>query len=257
MAFIHDDQPGLEVKSEHQPGLEVVPEPEAPQVVAGPNSHKPWDQRSPDTLQHQQYQQYHQQATSPVHNGYDQPPYSPYHQQPPQSSHPAMSEWNGTVGPSVSERAPQEPKIMGMPRKKFWLIVGPLIAIFVIGVAIGLGVGLGTRKDSTDESPSATPSPSVVTSVICPANNGSLYDSKDKKKFFRIACNTDYNSGGGTQDMGDFQTTTFEDCLNACAANDACVGAGWGVYQGNTRCWLKSRLGSSQGAPNWFFGVRQ
>lgn len=42
---------------------------------------------------------------------------------------------------------------MGMPRKKFWLIVGPLIAIFVIGVAIGLGVGLGTRKDSTDESP--------------------------------------------------------------------------------------------------------
>ncbi|KAK8125990.1 uncharacterized protein PG998_001749 [Apiospora kogelbergensis] len=257
MAFIHDDQPGLEVKSELQPGLEVVPEPEAPQVVAGPDSQKPWDQSSPGSLPHHQYHQYHQyqQATSPIQNGYDQSPYSPYQQ--PQSSHPAMSEWNGTVGPSVSERAPQESTVMGMRKKKFWLIIGPLIAVFVIGLAVGLGVGLGAQHGSDDASPSASPSPSVVTSIICPANNGSLYDSKDNNKFFRVACNTDYHSGGGTQDMGDFQTTTFEDCLNACAKNDACVGAGWGVYQGNTRCWLKSRLGSSQGAPNWFFGVRQ
>ncbi|KAK8113759.1 hypothetical protein PG999_005828 [Apiospora kogelbergensis] len=200
MAFIHDDQPGLEVKSELQPGLEVVPEPEAPQVVAGPDSQKPWDQSSPGSLPHHQYHQYHQyqQATSPIQNGYDQSPYSPYQQ--PQSSHPAMSEWNGTVGPSVSERAPQESTVMGMRKKKFWLIIGPLIAVFVIGLAVGLGVGLGAQHGSDDASP----------------------------------------SGGGTQDMGDFQTTTFEDCLNACAKNDAC-----------------SRLGSSQGAPNWFFGVRQ
>ncbi|KAK7924215.1 hypothetical protein PG985_006269 [Apiospora marii] len=261
MAFIHDTQPGLEVKPEGQPGLEVVPEPEAPQVVSGPTSQKPWDQASPNSPQYQQQQQqYHQQyqATSPVHDVYhDHPsPYSPY-QQPPSSHLGGMSDWNGTVGPSPSERAAREPTIMGLRRKKFWLIVGPLIAIFVIGVAVGLGVGLGARSSSSDDSSSATPSPTVVTSVVCPANNGSLYDSKDKNKLFRVNCNLDYNSGGGTQDMGSFQTATFEDCLNGCAANDACVGAGWGNYQGNTVCWLKSHLGSSQTAPNWFFGVRQ
>ncbi|KAK8055762.1 hypothetical protein PG993_000989 [Apiospora rasikravindrae] len=262
MAFIHDDQPGLEVKPDLQPGLEVVPEPEAPQVVSGPMSQKPWDQRSPNSLpyhQQQQQQQYHQ-ATSPVHEYNDQSPYSPYPPYPPQppSSFPgAMSDWNGTVGPSPSERAAREPTIMGIRRKKFWLIVGPLIAVFVIGVAVGLGVGLGSQHGSSDDSPSATPSPSVVTSIVCPANNGSYYDSNDKKKRFQVACNLDYHSGGGSQDMGDFQTATFEDCLNGCAANDACVGAGWGVYNGATRCWLKSHLGSNQMAPNWIFGVRQ
>ncbi|KAK8088551.1 hypothetical protein PG997_003512 [Apiospora hydei] len=258
MAFIHDDQPGLEVKPAMQPGLEVVPEPEAPQVVSGPMSQKPWDQRSPNSLpyqqQHQQYQQY--QATSPVHEYHDQSPYSQYPPQPPSSYPGAMSDWNGTVGPSPSERAAREPTIMGIRRKKFWLIVGPLIAVFVIGVAVGLGVGLGSQHGSND-SPSATPSPSVVTSIVCPANNGSFYESNDKTKRFQVACNLDYHSGGGTQDMGDFQTATFEDCLNGCAANDACVGAGWGVYNGATRCWLKSHLGSNQMAPNWMFGVRQ
>ncbi|KAK8050075.1 hypothetical protein PG994_011805 [Apiospora phragmitis] len=173
--------------------------------------------------------QYHQQyqAASPVHEGYDQSPYSPYQQPPPQSSHPgAMSDWNGTVGTSPSERAAREPTIMGIRRKKFWLIVGPLIAIFVIGVAVGLGVGWGhSMAAATTLQGSATPSPTVVTSVVCPANNGSFYDSQgNNKKRFRVACNLDYNSGRGTQDMDDFQTATFEDCLNACAANDACPG---------------------------------
>lgn len=156
MAFIHDTQPGLEVKPDLQPGLEVVPEPEAPQVVSGPISQKPWDQTSPNSPQYhqQQQQQYHQQyqATSPAHDVYDQPsPYSPY-QQPPSSHLGGISDWNGTVGPSPSERAARGPTIMGVRRKKFWLIVGPLIAIFVIGVAVGLGVGLGARSSGSDDS---------------------------------------------------------------------------------------------------------
>lgn len=60
------------------------------------------------------------------------------------------------------------------------------------------------------------------------------------------------------------ETETAEDCINMCASNSSCVGAGWGYYQpdssvaGSDVCWLKSRLGTSQTAiQNWIFVIKQ
>lgn len=136
------EQPGLEVHE--QAGLEVVPEPEAPQVVNGPTVYaKPFDQPNNNYAQ----QQYPQQ---PVNGGYAQHPQSPYAES---AVYPPQSQWApsqvGTVGPSASEKALGEPKILGIRRKKFWLIFGPLIAVLVIALAVGLGVGLGTGHHSS------------------------------------------------------------------------------------------------------------
>jgi hypothetical protein len=101
---------------------------------------------------------------------------------------------------------------------------------------------------------SATP---TVSSFSCPSDNGTIYASTTDSKTFLVRCNIDYNSGGGTQDIDKVVTATAADCANTCAANGACTGAGWGEYYGTTYCWMKSSLGSSQSAPNWYFMVKQ
>ncbi|KAI0136213.1 hypothetical protein BJ170DRAFT_677094 [Xylariales sp. AK1849] len=245
-----------------QPGLEVVPEPEAPQVIEGPTIQKAWD---PSNAAGHQYAQQHAPVNG-VNGGYAQYPQSPY----ADSTHPA-SQWSpshvDTLGPSASEKPPG-PRICGIPRKKFWLIFGPLLVVLVIGLAVGLGVGLGTSHSSgssaTASSASATASSttssatptSTVSSIACPGNNGSLYDATNSKEFL-VLCNLDYNSGGGSQDIGNVETATVEDCANACAANGGCAGAGWGDYYGTTYCWMKSSLGTSQSAGDWFFVIKQ
>ena len=44
-------------------------------------------------------------------------------------------------------------------------------------------------------------------------------------------------------------------CIEACAQQSDCVGAGWGNYQGSLTCWLKSYLGRSQGSGQWYFAA--
>lgn len=60
------------------------------------------------------------------------------------------------------------------------------------------------------------------------------------------------------------ETDRAEDCINMCASNDSCVGAGWGWYQpdssvaGSDVCWLKSKLGTSHTAiQDWVFVIKQ
>lgn len=95
-----------------------------------------------------------------------------------------------------------------------------------------------------------------MTSIKCPDNNNSFYDSTNSAKFV-VLCNLDYNSGGGSKDIGSVVTSSVQECADACAANGSCAGAGWGDYYGTTYCWLKSQLGTSQSASNWFFVVKQ
>lgn len=128
---VADEQPGLEMRGD-APGLEVRPEHEAPHALYDPGAQKPW----------------HSHPTSPVHSGYGQPPYSPLY--PPPSSHPG-ADWNSHSaydGGQLQSEKMTGGTIMGIRKKKFWLIFGPLIAVLVIGLAVGLGVGLGTQDDS-------------------------------------------------------------------------------------------------------------
>lgn len=144
-------QPGLEVHE--QAGLEVVSEPEAPQVVNGPTIYG-----NPVNQVHN-YGQHagvpYPQHSPPAAGGYAQYPQSPFADS---TVHPPQSQWTpsqvGTLGPSASEKGTPEPTILGIRRKKFWLIFGPLLGILVIGLAVGLGVGLGTSHSSSNSAAS-------------------------------------------------------------------------------------------------------
>ncbi|KAI1858723.1 uncharacterized protein JN550_012473 [Neoarthrinium moseri] len=234
MADHAHEQAGLEVgKMGHpahdQAGLEVVPEPEAPQVIEGPTIQKPWDQSHSAGPPYQQYDPSAQGGYAQGQYGH-YPPHSGY---PDSAAHAPHSQWEpshvGTLGPSASEKG-VEPTIFGIKRRKFWLIFGPLIAVLVIGLAVGLGVGLGASHHSSS--------------------------SASSKKFL-VLCDLDYNSGEGSTDIGNVETDTVEDCANTCAANGSCVGAGWGDYYGKKYCWMKSSLGKSHFAGNWYFLVKQ
>jgi hypothetical protein len=95
-----------------------------------------------------------------------------------------------------------------------------------------------------------------VSSITCPSSNGSFYDTSDGTRFL-VLCNVDYNSGGGSQDISNPITATVEDCATSCASNGTCAGAGWGDYYGSTYCWMKSSLGTSQSASNWYFMIKE
>ncbi|KAI1370925.1 hypothetical protein F4677DRAFT_325235 [Hypoxylon crocopeplum] len=262
-------------KFQDQPGLEVAPEPEPPQVIQGPTIiEKPYD----GTAQYGQEQQgvFHQNNAYP-NNAYPPSGYPP-------SNHPALAPqgqpyWGGSQdGTYITDRFPPstEPPnggtILGLKKKTFWFIFGPLIALLVIGLAVGLGVGLGNNHDSSDLSSTAAPATTPTTTssagtssataaptpIACPQANGTIYQGAGNDPFL-VLCNVDYNgnSGGGTTDIANEETSTVEDCIDACAANSTCAGAGWGNYQGQDICWMKGSLGQSQPAPNWFFVIRQ
>ncbi|KAI1496840.1 hypothetical protein F5X99DRAFT_50227 [Biscogniauxia marginata] len=213
-----------------QPGLEVMPEPELPQVVEGPVFEKPYDQG---------YNQNTHYLSSP----------SAY----PPSSHPG---WEASQsGPYQNGQPPNartERVILGLKKKTFLLIFGPLLALLVIGLAVGLGVGLGLRNQGSEAATNPAPSP-----ITCPAANGTTYDAGGDTTF-SILCSIDYNSQSGTVDDIHETTNTVEDCISACDARNSCVGAGWGNFQGDTICWMKSSLGTPQEASSdWVFAIKQ
>lgn len=119
-------------------------------------------------------------------------------------------------------------------------------------------------------SASSTPSPSSTatpeSSISCPAENGTTFTSTTNSDKFDVYCAIDYNSNAdsNTQDLLHTEADIAEDCINLCAANGNCVGAGWGFYQpdtsvaGSNVCWLKSKLGTSHTAiQNWVFVIKQ
>ncbi|XDG07283.1 hypothetical protein ABKA04_006898 [Annulohypoxylon sp. FPYF3050] len=252
------NQPGLEWE---QPGLEVAPEPELPHVVEGPTIiEKPHDNAAQDTAQYTYQQQpqtypgtFHQNNVYP-NSGYPPAAYAA-------SSQPAPSNWgssqSGTYakdGEPPNGAPPNGPMILGIPRRKFWLIFAPLIALLVIGLAVGLGAGLGTQHKSDSDTSSATSTP-----IVCPNSNGTTYQASGEAAFL-IVCGVDYNSNdpnSGTTDIGNKATSTMEDCVGLCSNNTACAGAGWGNYQGTNTCWMKGALGKSQTSADWYFAIKK
>ncbi|KXJ91523.1 hypothetical protein Micbo1qcDRAFT_234002 [Microdochium bolleyi] len=172
--------------------------------------------------------------------------------------------------PLVAEGERQEAKqeddkthktILGLRRRKFWLIIGPLLLILAMGLAVGLGVGLSARSSSggggsTASAPAAAPTP-----VACPAANGTVYTqtAADGGASFLVVCNVDYNGndpGSGTTDLTNMASVSVEDCMKSCAATRDCAGAWFGDYYGR-KCFLKSTLGVSHVSKNSFFVIKQ
>lgn len=174
---------------------------------------------------------------------------------------------------------PAERRILGLRRYTFYIILSISVLLAVLAIAAGVGVGIAIQKQSS--SPASSPTPSVPpstsstapstlnlpmptasaastpsTPIVCPANNLTLYSPpSNASRQFLLLCGRDYHSGQGAIDLYNIETTTMGECINRCADEEACVGAGWGEYKGRRICWLKSKLGVTQRSDLWYFAV--
>ncbi|KAI0005834.1 hypothetical protein F4779DRAFT_31991 [Xylariaceae sp. FL0662B] len=250
-------------KRNSQPGLEVTPGSELPEVVEGPVVENSYDHPA-------QYPYGHPGPNPPAYpNGvYPSDAYPAPSAYPP-SGYVAPRWKNSQDGTYITDQTPPSlppnGNILGLRRKTFWLIFGPLIALLVIGLAAGLGVGIGTsHKNSsgtTDATPTSTSSSTAAptaapTPVTCPNANGTTYQGKGQVPF-TVLCNVDYNSAGGTSDIGNAETSSVEDCMGLCSGMSSCAAAGWGSFEGTDTCYMKGSLGTQNDAPNWFFAIKQ
>ena len=142
---VNPDYSGLQHYDYNSQAPEVVPLTTLPEVVPAPQ----YDQHN-YPQQHQYNQQQWPKQDGEVPNSAH--PNSAY----PSSAYPeSQSGWT-----SVSQRIPppvEEPEkaeapaktILGLRRRKFWLIIGPLLLVLAIGLGVGLGVGLSGKSSGS------------------------------------------------------------------------------------------------------------
>lgn len=126
------EQPGLELAPQAFPDLEVA---YGQGLEFEPNIH----------------------ANEPSHHGqyYGATPHNTLHpsanQGPPTSGLSPESQYAMIVGePPTQDKPSQRELIWGIPKKRFWLILGALITlVLVIALALGLGLGLGLTSRQT------------------------------------------------------------------------------------------------------------
>ncbi|KAK4458779.1 hypothetical protein QBC42DRAFT_233302 [Cladorrhinum samala] len=205
---------------------------------------------------------------------------SPFDQRPLVVVPPPPRKGEGTNGRGL---------ICGIKRKMFWIMLALVIFLVVVAIATGVGVGVAGRKGNASPQSTPTTSPTTTTTstrvyplplqtsdlsspsgseISCPASNLTLYyisspsnnnnnnnNLNPPSRRFLLLCGRDYNSKYGAVDMYSRRTDTMEQCVEACAAQQGCVGAGWGVQAGKATCWLKSRLGEAGWAEHWTFAV--
>ncbi|TQN71618.1 hypothetical protein CSHISOI_02641 [Colletotrichum shisoi] len=171
-----------------------------------------------------------------------------YHHPPPTSPDPK------TLG------ADGRRKLCGVRRRLCYIIMGVAIVFAVAAIAVGVGVGLalGRRSQSGGSSSGSktTPESTKTATITCPASDNSTFSAQDAPaRRFRLLCGHDFNSQDGAIDLTSANATTMAACIDLCAAEAACVGAGWGDYYGSHLCWMKSRLGDMNVSGNWLFAV--
>lgn len=212
------------------------------------------------------------------------PPYgfnSPYDHQPLVPPSAKGGGGRGGGGAPFSQRE----RICGLKRQTFWIVLAIVIFLVVVGAAAGVGVGVATSRKSSDTSTSVpTPVKSASTTTVtttaststrtlpvptasavtggpqiidCPFDNLTLYTPQNNNsRQFLLLCGHDYNENEGSVDLSNMVTVSMDDCINLCATQSECVGAGWGISNvGQTTCWLKSSLATSNNSPLWYFAI--
>ena len=128
-------------RHDEQPGLEVAPA-TAPQVVYDQGLE--YDQNPPVTAQNNYQGQY---PAAVPYNVYQQ---STYHPTTTSAWSPGSTNAYTVEGPPSPEKIPRDNRILGMPRKRFWLILAALlITVFAIALGLGVGLGLGLSTNNT------------------------------------------------------------------------------------------------------------
>ncbi|RYP24402.1 hypothetical protein DL767_008610 [Monosporascus sp. MG133] len=156
----------------------------------------------------------------------------------------------------------RRPRIWGIKRGAFFVILAIGCSVMVLGIAVGVGVGETSDPSSSSTTTTATstssaPTPSFTGTVVsapvtCPENNNTVYvTTGDAPKPFNVECGRDYRSEEGAHDMGTRRDlATMAECVDLCGSRAGCVGVGYGDFNGTWTCWLKSQLGQ----PNWSDG---
>lgn len=118
-----------------------------------------------------------------------------------------------------------------------------------------------TTATRTPTSSTASASATADTSnITCPKSNNTLYTAgTDSSKQFREYCGIDY-SGDESQDVGSVKVTSMDACMDSCAKQSNCTGAGWGYLEGDNgaehTCYMKGNLTTSHVADStWAFGI--
>lgn len=109
---------------------------------------------------------------------------------------------------------------------------------------------------SSSSSSSATPD---TTNITCPGSNNTLYTADADSKQFQQYCGIDF-SGDQAVDVGSVKVTSMDACMDACASQSNCTGAGWGYLDGDNgtehSCWMKANLTEPHNATaEWAFAI--
>ncbi|XDG01427.1 hypothetical protein ABKA04_001042 [Annulohypoxylon sp. FPYF3050] len=195
---------------------------------------------------------------------------------PPAAAKTPFSEWavptdstfdrHTLYSPTMPPRPPpEEPRVCGIKRNTFYIVLAISLFLFVVAVAVGLGVGLGTRKNR------GLFILITITYIhhanINDLNNANIDESIPYAKLhrshdtgskpFNIQCGRDYSSQNGAKDIKHMHTPTMASCIDACGNDEDCVGVGWGYYQDSFQCWMKSALGEPNWSSQWYFAQLQ
>ncbi|KAK1758712.1 hypothetical protein QBC47DRAFT_149867 [Echria macrotheca] len=189
------------------------------------------------------------------------PPQYSTHYQAVQPHHPGA-----LVVPPIEHAPVKRETICGIRRGLFIILLAAAgLLLLAIGVGVGVGVGVGGNRNassgSTSSSPTATPTGSPGSQDSCPGMSSTQYSAANGKKFLHL-CGLDYSGTGEATDITSLKTSTFAQCIEACAARDDCDGAGWGPLLPNgdnkfrQTCYLKKNLQTSHTAtPEWNFAI--
>ena len=118
--------------------------------------------------------------------------------------------------------------------------------------------GTGVPTKGTPTSTSTSPSP-TTDGGACEFDNNTQFTAANGKAFLRL-CGFDYSGTNEATDIGDVPTSTFEKCIETCAKDEECTGAGWAPPSSDEKysgiCWMKKDLKKSHVATeNWHFAV--
>ncbi|KAK2610301.1 hypothetical protein N8I77_003747 [Diaporthe amygdali] len=190
-----------------------------------------------------------------------------------------------------AQPAPSAPASSGVKRSTCFAIFVALLILLaaVIGLSAGLGVSQRNLRNAKADLARATESPSAATTVYvtakptstgtptatsssasasatpdtsnitCPGSNNTLYTSDADSKQFEQYCGIDF-SGDQAIDVGNVKVTSMDACMDACASQSNCTGAGWGYLEGDNgtehSCWMKANLTEPHNATSeWAFAI--
>ncbi|KAH8889272.1 hypothetical protein GQ53DRAFT_748351 [Thozetella sp. PMI_491] len=178
--------------------------------------------------------------------------------------------------PSKPPRAdsPGHKAIWGVKRQTFWAVVavGAFTAVVAIALGVGLGVALHKNTGASTATGGGLPPPRSATStplptptaqstvapsskITCPASNLTLYTTSTGSQKYLLLCGRDYAGAGGAVDISNQEADTMGACIEACAEVEECVGAGWGSYNNEPTCFLKSSVGEPNWSESWVFAI--